>query len=134
MESEFSVIAVLAASAAAMFLGGLWYSPLLFEKRWRQLVNTADTPDNREPGNPVVVYGGAFALILLSAGVFHAFLGPNPDFAFASGVGIAAGVAWAAGSLWISYLFEGRARGLYFINGGYHITQYTVYGVVFGLM
>ncbi|MGI9288226.1 MAG: DUF1761 domain-containing protein [Pseudomonadales bacterium] len=130
MESEFNLVAVLAASVAAMFLGGLWYSPLLFEKRWRQLV---DATDDQEAGNPVVIYGGAFTLLLLSAAVFHAFLGPNPDFAFAIGVGVAAGVAWAAGSLWISYLFEGRARGLYFINGGYHIVQYTVYGMVFGL-
>ncbi len=131
MDSEFNVIAVLAASVAAMLLGGLWYSPLLFEKRWRQLIAT---PDDQEPGNPVVIYGGAFALLILSAGVFHAFLGPNPDFAFATGVGVAAGIAWAAGSLWISYLFEGRASGLYLINGGYHITQYTVYGLVFGLI
>lgn len=131
MDSEFNVVAVLAASGAAMLLGGLWYSPLLFEKRWQQLVAT---PTDREPGNPVVIYGGAFVLILLSAAVFHAFLGPNPDFAFATGVGFAAGVAWAAGTIWISYLFEGRARGLYLINGGYHITQYTVYGLVFGLV
>lgn len=131
MDSEFNVLTVLAASVAAMLLGGLWYSPLLFEQRWRQLVAT---PDDREPGNPVVIYGGAFILILLSAAVFHAFLGPEPDLAFATGVGFAAGVAWAAGSIWISYLFEGRARGLYLINGGYHITQYTVYGVVFGLL
>lgn len=131
MDSEFNVVAVLAASVAAMLLGGLWYSPLLFEKRWRHLVSTSD---DQEASNPVVTYGGAFVLIALGAAVFHAFLGPNPDFAFATGVGVAAGVTWAAGSLWISYLFEGRARGLYFINGGYHILQYTVYGLVFGLV
>lgn len=131
MDSEFNFVAVLAASVAAMFLGGLWYSPLLFEKRWRQLVSASG---DQEAGNPVVTYGGAFVLIVLGAAVFHAFLGPNPGFAFATGVGVAAGVTWAAGSLWISYLFEGRARGLYFINGGYHILQYTVYGLVFGLI
>lgn len=131
MDSEFNVVAVLAASSAAMLLGGLWYSPFLFEKRWRQLVAT---PNDQEPGNPLVIYGGAFMLILLSAAVFHTFLGPKPDFAFATGVGFAAGVAWAAGTIWISYLFEGRARGLYLINGGYHIMQYTVYGLIFGLV
>lgn len=131
MDSEFNLLAVLAASVAAMLLGGLWYSPLLFEKRWRQLIAV---PDEREPANPAVIYGGAFVLILLSAAVFHAFLGSDPEISFSVGVGFAAGVAWAAGSLWISYLFEGRARGLYLINGGYHIVQYTVYGLVFGLM
>jgi len=131
MESGFNVIAVLVASVAAMFLGGLWYSPLLFEKQWRQLVAL---PADHAPANPALIYGGAYLLMLLSAAVFHAFLGPKPDFGFAVGVGVAAGIAWAAGSLWISYLFEGRPRGLYFINGGYHIAQYTVYGLVFGLI
>ncbi len=131
MDSEFNLLAVFAASIAAMLLGGLWYSPLLFEKRWRQLTGV---PDGREPGNPAVIYGGAFMLILLGAAVFHAFLGADPEISFSVGVGFAAGVAWAAGSLWISYLFEGRTRGLYLINGGYHVVQYTVYGLVFGLM
>lgn len=131
MDSEFNLLAVFAASIAAMLLGGLWYSPLLFEKRWRQLIAVSD---GREPGNPALIYGGAFMLMLLSAAVFHAFLGSDPEISFSMGVGFAAGVSWAAGSLWISYLFEGRARGLYLINGGYHVAQYTVYGLVFGLM
>ena len=74
MGSEFNVVAVLGASVAAMLLGGLWYSPLLFEKRWRRLV---DAPNDQDSANPAIVYGGAFLLMLLSAAVFHAFLGPQ---------------------------------------------------------
>ena len=131
MEGNFDFIAVSVAAVAAMLLGGIWYSPILFGKRWRELVST---PGEGEPGNPAVIYGGAFVLMLLGSAVFHAFLGPDPEFAFAAGVGLAAGFAWAAGSLWVSYLFEGRPRGLYLINGGFHVLQYTTYGVVFGLM
>lgn len=131
MEGQFNFIAVAVAAIAAMILGGVWYSPILFEKRWRDL---AGTPNDAAPAKPAVIYGGAFILLLIGAAVFHAFLGPDPDFAFAAGVGLAAGVAWAAGSLWISYLFEGRPGGLYWINGGYHILQFVAYGVVFGLM
>lgn len=129
MESEFNVLAVISAAVAAMLLGGVWYSPILFERKWRELSAISDSTDCR---NPVFVYGLAFLLLLVSAAVFHAFLGSDPDFAFAAGVGLAAGIAWAAGSLWISYLFEGRNAGLYAINGGYHILQFTIYGVVFG--
>lgn len=131
MDLQLNIIAILVASLAAFILGGLWYSPLMFEKKWRQLVGTAV---NQEAGNPIVIYGGAFVLILLSAAVFDAFLGPNPSLGFAVGVGVSAGVAWAAGSLWLSYLFEGRPSGLYFINGGYHILQFTLYGLVFALV
>jgi len=131
MEPGFNVVAVLLASVATMALGGLWYSPLLFEKPWRRLIAASE---NEKPANPAIVYGGSFALIVAGAAIFHAFLGPSPDFAFAAGVGFAAGLTWAAGSLWISYLFEGRGAGLYLINGGFHILQYTIYGIVFGLM
>lgn len=131
MEAGFNIVAVLVAAVGAMVLGGLWYSPLLFEKPWRRLVAA---PENQTPGNPAIIYGGSFALMLAGAAVFHMFLGPSPDFAFAAGVGFAAGLTWAAGSLWISYLFEGRRTGLYLINGGYHIAQYTLYGIIFGLM
>ena len=107
MDSEFNLLAVLAASAGAMALGGLWYSPLLFEKPWRSMIST---PEGGNAGNPAVIYGGAFVLMLIGAFIFHMFLGPSPDFAFAAGVGFAAGLSWAAGSLWISYLF-GRTTG-----------------------
>ncbi len=131
MEAGFNWLAVLAASVSAMMLGGLWYSPLLFEKPWRHLVAV---PGKDKAGSPALIYGGSFLLMVAGAAVFHMFLGPSPDFAFAAGVGFSAGLTWAAGSLWISYLFEGRPAKLYLINGGYHIAQYTLYGIIFGLM
>ncbi|MEO1245880.1 MAG: DUF1761 domain-containing protein [Pseudomonadota bacterium] len=131
MDAQFNVLAVLVASGAAMLLGGLWYSPLLFESRWRRLVSKRE---DQETSNPAIVYGGAFLLILLGAAVFHAFLGPDPELGFALGAGLGAGIAWAAGSIWISYLFEGRAGGLYLINGGYHTAQYILFGLIFGLL
>ena len=131
MEPGFDYLAVFAAAIAAMLLGGIWYSPLLFEKRWRALIASADESRSRSPG---VIYGVAFLLLLVSAAVFHAFLGPDPEFGFAVGVGLSAGIAWSAGTIWINYLFEGRAFGLFLINGGYHMLQFTIFGLVFGLM
>ena len=130
MNGEFDLLAVVVAAVAAMLAGALWYSPLAFEGKWRELTETSAESDARNPG---AVYGLAFVMMLVAAAVFHAFLGSDPNFGFAIGVGVAAGVAWAAGTLWTSYLFEGRARGLYAVNGGYHILQYTVFGIVFGL-
>ncbi len=131
MGSSFDYLAVFAAAVSAMLLGALWYSPVLFEKRWRDLTSTSSDTDTR---NPTFVYGSAFILLLAGAAVFHAFLGPEPELGFAIGVGLSAGIAWAAGSIWISYLFEGRSKGLYLINGGYHTLQFAIYGLVFGLM
>lgn len=115
---------------AAMVVGGLWYSPLLFGNAWKRL---ADVPDDAD-ANPTVTYGGAFALILLAAVIFGAFIGADPDLGFALGAGVSAGFAWAAGSIWISYLFEGRSLKLGLINGGYHIVQYTLYGLFYAIL
>ena len=132
MESEFNLLAVFIASVAAMALGGLWYSPLLFEKPWRNLVAATE---NSSSGNPAVIYGGSFLLMIIGAFIFHMFSWTITGLRLCRGRwGLAAGLSWAAGSLWISYLFEGRRAKLYLINGGYHIAQYTLYGIIFGLM
>lgn len=130
MES-FNILAIMIASIAAMGVGAFWYSPLLFEKAWRA---HSELKGGENKQSPIFIYGGAFFLIIVGAAVFHLFLGADPDLGFAIGVGFAAGLAWAAGSLWISYLFEERSLTLGFINGGFLITQYVVFGLTFGLM
>ena len=127
-----NLVAVGVAAIAAMTLGGLWYSPLLFEKPWRRSIAGGD--DEGANGNPVVVYGLAFVWMLVGAFVFAMFIGPDPELGFALGAGAGAGFAWVAGSLSISYLFEGRATTAHLINGGFHTLQYTLYGLVLGLM
>jgi len=125
-----TIIAAFVASIGAMLFGGLWYSPLMFEGPWKRL---SAIPEDAQQ-NPASTYGGAFVLLLLGALVFGAFIGPSPSLGFALGAGVSAGVAWAAGSLWISYLFEGRPLKLGLINGGYHIGQYALFGLTFGLI
>lgn len=122
-------LAALAASVGAMVLGGLWYSPMLFGTAWQRLLGPAEQPVR----SAAVIYGCSFVLILLGALVFAGFIGPEPGLAFALGAGLSAGLAWAAGSLWIVYLFENRPLKLGLINGGYMIAQYTLFGLVFGL-
>ena len=74
------------------------------------------------------------ALSLLAAFVFGMFLGPKPSLALGLGAGFAAGFAWVAASFGINYLFERRGLKLLMVNGGYHTLQFTLYGLVFGLI
>ena len=123
--------AVLVAAVSAFALGGLWYSPAMFGKAW--LRETGLTEDQAQSGHPGKVYGLSFLLALLGAAVFAFFLGPQPAFPFAVGVGFVAGFAWVAGSFGINYLFEGKSGRLFLINGGYHTVQYTLIGAILGL-
>ncbi len=80
------------------------------------------------------MFGGAFILSFIEAAQFAMFLGPKPGLQFGLGAGVSAGLCWVAASFGINYLFERRPLGLWFINGGYHTLQFTLYGLVLGLL
>ena len=131
MFAEINIWAVAAAGVSAFVLGGLWYSPLLFARAWMKEAGLTEA--ELEAGNPAVIYGLGFLLALLAALVFALFIGPKPELGFALGAGFSAGLCWVAGSFGINYLFERRSLKLFFINGGYHTVQFSLYGLVLGL-
>lgn len=128
---EVNVWAVLAAGAASMVLGGLWYSPVLFGNAWMRA--SGMTEERARTANMAKVMGTAFVLAVVGAAVFAMFLGPRPAPGFAAAAGLSAGLCWVAGSFGINYLFEQRPLRLFAINGGYHTLQYTLIGLILGL-
>lgn len=129
---DLNWIAVVTAAVSAFLLGGIWYSPVLFANPWMRLAGV--TAEQAKSGNMALIFGGTFVLSLIAAAVFGLFLGPNPALPFALGAGVSAGLCWVAASLGINYLFEQKPLGLFLINGGYHTLQFTLYGLVFGLL
>lgn len=124
-------IAVLVAAVSAFILGGLWYGPL-FGKKW--MAHTGMTEERAKSMNMARTFGLSFILSFIAAFVFAMFLGPNPGVEFATGAGFAAGLCWVGASFGINDLFEDRPFGLWLINAGYHTLQFTIYGLVLGLM
>lgn len=129
--ASINYLAVVAAGVSAFVLGGLWYSPVLFQKPW--LAATGLTEEQAQSGNPAMIFGLAFVLALLAAFVFAMFLGPNPSLALGLGAGFSAGLCWVAASFGINYLFERKSVKLWLVNGGYHTLQFTLYGLILGL-
>lgn len=125
-------LGVFLAALSAFILGGLWYSPLLFTKPWLRLSRAEESPVKPLP-MPLLM-GGAFVLSFIAAFVFAMFLGRNPGLPLGLGAGASAGLCWVAASFGINYLFERKPLGLWFINGGYHTLQFTLYGLILGLM
>lgn len=123
--------AVLLCGVSSMILGGLWYSPLLFAKQWQQRVGLSDA--ELAGGNMAMIYGLAFLLSLIAAYVFGMFLGPDMGLLPSVGAGFAAGLFWVGASFGINYLFERKSFALWLINGGYHILQFTLFGLILGL-
>lgn len=129
---EVNLWAVLACGVSSMALGALWYSPLLFAKRWQAEVGLTDSA--LAGGNMPMIYGLAFVLSLVAALVFAMFLGREMALGPSVAAGAAAGVCWVAASFGINYLFERKSLALALINGGYHALQFTLFGLILGLL
>lgn len=128
---DVNYLAVLAAAVSAFALGGLWYSPVMFAKRWSAYVGIGE---DQAGGSMAMIFGGAFVLSLIAAWVFALFLGRDMGVHAGTLAGLAAGLCWVATSYGITYLFERRPLGLWLINGGYHTLQFTLYGAIIGAM
>lgn len=127
--SDVNWLAVLVAALATFLLGGLWYSPILFAKRWMEL-------NGLEPsalqGGLARVFGGAFVLMLVAATNLAFFLGPEATLAFGVFAGAAAGVGWVAVAFGVVYLFERKPLALFLINAGYLAIAFTAMGAILG--
>ncbi len=115
-----------------MLLGGLWYSPWMFGRVWQRGAGLSDA--DLAAGRPALIYGGAFLLSLLAAAVFALFLGPGMGVGASVAAGAAAGLCWVAAAFGINYLFERRSLADWLVNGGYHALQFTLFGLILGLL
>jgi len=124
-------LAVVLAAASAFVLGGLWYGPL-FLKAWSREAGIAVHANKR---HPAAVFGGALVLSLVAAWAMAAVIGRGDhSLLFPVHVGLLTGLCVVATSFGINYLFAGRSFKLWLIDAGYHVLQFTLYGLVIGLM
>jgi len=125
---SINFLAVLAAAVSSFVLGGLWYSPMLFLKPWNKAMGRTD----KDNGHPARVFGLSFVFALVAAIVFAMLLGPSPVLAEAWKAGLLVGVGFVAMSIGINYQFANRPIVAWLIDGGYHTTQFVLYGLILG--
>ena len=128
---HINYLAVFAAGVSAFVIGGIWYSPLLFERRWRAANGFTEADIKR--GNPAVMFGGSLVLCILMALNLAAFLnGPDTTASWGATAGALAGVGWVAFGLSVVALFERRPISYMLINGGYWAVALSVMGLILG--
>ena len=128
MSMDINWLAALAAAVSAFVLGGIWYGPL-FKNAWCREAGV----DPNKPGHPGRTFGSAFVLALVAAIAFAMLLGPAPHLHLALHHGALVGAAFVATSFGINYAFAGRSLKLWLIDGGYHVLQFVLYGLILGL-
>ena len=125
-------IGVLLCGVASLVLGGIWYSPMLFARKWQEAAGLSD--EQAQGGSLPTIFGLTFLLSIAAAFVFAMFLGSEMPLAASIAAGFAAGLFWVTASFGINYLFERRPLSLWLINGGYHTLQFTLFGLILGLL
>jgi hypothetical protein len=105
---------------------------MLFAKAWQRETGLSDEQLNA--ANKGKIFGLAFLACFIAAATFSMFVGPDPALGFALGAGASVGICWVATSYGVTYLFELRSGKLWAINSGYHTVQFTLYGLIFGLI
>lgn len=127
-------LAILVCAVSIFLLGAPWYSKAMFLKPWARANGIdPDAPRSKDAKHPARVYGVAFIMAWLAAYAFAWLVGPGPDIAYALKCGVAAGAGIAATSFAINYQFANKSTVLLLIDGGYHIVQFALYGLILGL-
>ena len=128
---DINFLAVFAAALAAFLIGGLWYSPALFQKPWMAANRLTDA--DLTGGNMMAIFGGSFLLSLIMAANLAAFLAdPATTTAWGATAGFLAGFGWIALGIAVVGLFERRPISYALINGGYWTVTMTAMGAILG--
>src|SRR5687768_1806905 len=110
--STINYLAVIAAALVTLPIGGLWYSPLLFERPWRRL--NALSEDQIKSGHTGLIFGLSFLAALIAAYVLALFLaGPSTDVIAGVMAGLLVGIGWVATAMLTTFLFERRPLALW---------------------
>lgn len=126
--TDFNWLGVLVAALSAFALGGLWYGPL-FKRSW---CREAGIDPDAAPPHPARIFAVAFACSLLAAAVFAVFLGPDASAADGLAAGAVVGLFFVGMSFGINYAFAQRGLKLWMIDSGYHVVQFSLYGLILG--
>jgi hypothetical protein len=127
---QINYLAVVAAAVSTFVIGGLWYSPLLFQAAWMRANGFSDA--DLQKGGQGMIFGLAFLFSLIMAATLAGFLGA-PKVTWAWGIaGGAAASLWVALGIGVVALFERRPWSYTLINGGYWVVSFMVMGAILG--
>lgn len=129
---EINYLAVLVCGIIAMPIGAIWYGPV-FGKAWMKEVGL--TEEDVKNFNPLKTYGLTFLAHLMMALIVAYFLELTGASTVVDGLRIAltAWVGFIGASMFINGLFTGKSAKLFTIDGGYHLLNMIIYGILLAL-
>jgi hypothetical protein len=126
-------LAIVVAAIVIFMLGGLWYSPVLFAKRWVALQGrTMD--DMKAMGASPAMYLEVFVCGLLTAWVLAVVIAHYGAITVSGGamVGVLCWIGFAGATSYGSALFSSKPKALWAIDSGYNLVAFVVAGAILG--
>jgi hypothetical protein len=130
-------LAVLLAAIVIFALGGLWYSPLLFMKRWIALQGRTEEQMRAEAAaaNMPLMYISAFVtslIIALVLGMLIAHLSAAVPMSAAHGalLGFFCWLGFAGSTSYATAIFSGKPKQLWFIDSMYNLVSFVLAGII----
>lgn len=129
---EVNFLAVLLAGVAAMVLGGLWYSPVLFGKQWMTASGMTEAKMKGMKMKPAMAYVLGLVAALVKAYVLALFLGMASDASMSQALMISfwAWLGFAATIDIGAVLWEGKPFSLFVLNTAYNLVSFLIMGAV----
>ncbi len=130
---EINWIAVLIATLAAMFVGALWYSPILFGKPWMREVDKKAHDIKKGAAQKLVA---SFITVLITAVVLDIFINALGATTITGGilVGLIAWFGFRETRHWLAMTFETSTMKHFLLNSGHDLVEFIVIGAILGLM
>ena len=130
-------VAVLAAAVVMFILGGLWYSPVLFVKKWVALQGKTEEQMRAEAAsaNMPLMYVSAFVSSLITA-IVMAHILAHMAFIMPTGAvhgaffGFMAWLCFAAPTSYATALFSGKPKQLWLIDSMYNLVSFALAGLI----
>jgi hypothetical protein len=130
-------LAVIIAAIVIFALGALWYSPVLFVKKWLALQGRTEEQMRAQAAsaNMPVLYLSAFLTALVTAWVMAlVFAHFNPSIELSWGHGVLFGflfwLGFAATTSYGSAIFSGKPKQLWLIDSMYNLVSFVIAGII----
>jgi hypothetical protein len=130
-------LAVLVAGIVIFVLGGLWYSPVLFAKRWIALQGRTEEQMRAQAAaaNMPVMYVSAFICGLVTAWAMamilaHVASSMNLNAGRGALVGFMCWLGFAATTSYATALFSGKPKQLWLIDSSYNLVSFVLAGII----
>lgn len=128
---ELNYLAILLAALAKFFIGGLWFSKMLFGQLWLQEVGLKEE-ELGSPRNALITGFGLCLLVSFSFAVLLQMMALDLRSSIAVAVIVAIGITSA--QLGLSYAFEGRTVKLFLIYATQSVAEFAAVVLILGLM